>query len=92
MVHVFQHVNSMAKFIVFNTLAQAEDYARRRQKPFKHGDVSDPEQLDLLAIFFVVDKKRKRVLCKTYWDSGGMFGPHHPEVHVDVIGRYKRKA
>ncbi len=80
----------MARFIVFNTLAQAEDYARRRQKPYKHGDVSGSYESDLLAMFFVVDKKRKRVLCKTYWDSGGMFGPHYPEVHVDVIGRYKR--
>ena len=52
----------MNKFIVFNTLAQAEDYARRKQKPFKHGDVSDPEYPELLAIFFVVDKNLDRSL------------------------------
>ena len=72
-------------FIVFNTLAQAEDYARRRQKPFEYGDVSDPEYPELLSIFFTVDKKRKRVLLKTIWDEGV------PKVHVEVIGRYKSK-
>jgi len=77
----------MTKFIIFNTLAQAEDYARRRQKPFKHGQVSDPEYPELLSIYFVIDKKRKRVLCKTYIDCGRW---NNPDICVNVIGRYKQ--